>query len=509
MSPPPPAPHTTADTFGTFDTFDTFDDGRPATPRYDLAELQRLDDECRAAAAAIGLHVPEVVFHLAPAERIYDIAARGLPGRYPHWRFGQDYERMKLDHDHGRSRIYELVLNTQPYQAYLLEGNSWVAQLLVMAHVYGHCWFFDNNGHFAQTDRRFLHRVRAGADRIDGYGRRHGRSEVEDLIDAVQAIAHHAPSRLLGAPRSEPPPPPDTDLYGDLFPEESAAAAERHRQQREAWAQRIPREPEADLLGFLMHHAPHLTDWQRDVISIIREEAAYFAPQRRTKIANEGFAVWVHTQIMQAMQLSSDAFVEYNRLNAEIGQPHPFSVNPYNLGYELWREVERIYDHPTADDAARFPGAGAISGRERVLELAATCDDAALVGAFLTPEVCDRCRLYAWKAEGSTRLRCTSREADEIRAQLFHQLSHLSVPRIEIVDADVSRAGGLWLAHRHEGVGLDAQYATNTLPHVARLWGRRVYLETVTATDNGLSPLWFTCDPGRDSAEPHTAAPLG
>ena len=105
---------------------------------YTLDDLQRIDEECQAAARGLGLVVPEVVFHYAPAERIYDIAARGLPGRYAHWRFGRTYEREKHGYDHGASRIYELVLNTEPVQAYLLEGNSLVAQTLVIAHVYGH-----------------------------------------------------------------------------------------------------------------------------------------------------------------------------------------------------------------------------------------------------------------------------------------------------------------------------------------------------------------------------------
>ena len=284
-------------------------DGRRAVAIYDLAELQQLDDECRAAAAGLGLDVPEVVFHLAPAERIYDIAARGLPGRYPHWRFGQDYERMKLDHDHGRSRIYELVLNTQPYQAYLLEGNSWTAQLLVMAHVYGHCWFFEHNGHFAGVDRRFLPRVRAGAERIDGYGRRHGHTEVEDFVDAVQALALHAPMRLVTTRRSAPPPAPAPGRYDDLFPDETAAARRAHEAEVAAWRNRVPREPDPDLLGFLLRHAPRLDDWERDVISIIREEASYFAHQRRTKIANEGFACWVHSQIINGLQLETAEFL--------------------------------------------------------------------------------------------------------------------------------------------------------------------------------------------------------
>jgi len=476
---------------------------------YDLAELQRLDDECRAAAAGLGLDVPEVVFHLAPAERIYDIAARGLPGRYPHWRFGQDYERMKLDHDHGRSRIYELVLNTQPYQAYLLEGNSWVAQLLVMAHVYGHCWFFEHNGHFAQVDRRFLPRVRAGAERIEDYCRRHGRSEVEDFVDAVQAVALHAPMRLVTTARPAPPPAPEPGRYDDLFPDETAAARRAHEAEVAAWRGRVPREPDPDLLGFLLRHAPRLDDWERDVISIIREEASYFAPQRRTKIANEGFACWVHSQIINGLQLETAEFMEYNRLNAEVTQPHPLSVNPYNLGLALWEEVERIHDRPTPEEAERFPAAGdpGLPGRERVLELAATMDDAALVASYLTPGVCDRCHLFAWERQSATRLRCTATEADEVRDALVAQLGHMGVPTLEVVDADAFRAGGLWLTHRHEGVGLDPLYAANTLPLVARLWGRRVYVETVAPRPEGLRPVWYRCGPGDRQAETLTIAP--
>ena len=450
---------------------------------YGLDDLQRLDDECRALAAALGLDVPEVVFHFAPAERIYDIAARGLPGRYSHWRFGRDYEQMKLSHDHGRSRIYELVLNTEPYQAYLLEGNSWVAQLLVIAHVYGHCWFFQHNSYFANTDRKFLHRVRAGAERIEDYGRRYGQARVEDFVDDVQALAIHAPMDIVKRQAARPPSARPVDTYSDLFPTEAAAAQRKHDDNVDAWRARFPREPDPDLLGFILAHAARLEDWQRDIVSILRDEAAYFSPQRRTKIANEGFAVWVHSQIVQGLQLPTDEFVEYDRLNASVGQPHQMSVNPYNLGYELWKEVERIYDHPTDEERIQFPGAGEISGRARVLELAAVCDDVSLIAQFLTAGVAERCKLFAWEREpgDQNKVRITTREAEEIRDKLVADLSRRGTPRILVTDGDAFRKGALWLEHRHEGSGLDAEYAQGTLPAVARLWGRSVYLETVAS----------------------------
>lgn len=472
---------------------------------YDLHELQRLDEKCRAAAADLGLEVPEIVFHLAPAEQIYDIAARGLPGRYSHWRFGQGYERMKLAHDHGQSRIYELVLNTQPFQAYLLEGNSWVAQLLVIAHVYGHCWFFANNRHFEQADRKFLHRIRAAAERIEDYARHHGRVAVEDFIDSVQALALHCPIEPLRPGPATPPPALVEDAYADLFPDEAARRRAEHDRAHDEWHQRFPHEPESDLLAFVLRHAPRLEDWQRDVISIMREEATYFMPQRRTKIANEGFASWTHMQIVQAMNLDTDEFVEFDRLNASVVQPHLRSVNPYNVGVELWREVVRIYDEPTDEEREKWPGAGEIGGRERLLEVASVVDDAALVAEFLTPAVCERAKLFAWERdpERASVLRVTSREADEVRATLLRELWTLGIPRIVVTDADVFHQGGLWLQHcAEDAVGLDPEYAAGTLPHVARLWGRAVTLEGLERHEDTTRPVWYQCLPGDESATP-------
>jgi stage V sporulation protein R len=470
------------------------------TRTYDLDELQRLDDVCRQTARDLGFEPPEVVFHLAPADRVYDLAARGLPGRYAHWRFGRDFERLRLAHDHGQARIYELVLNTRPYQAYLLEGNSWAAQLLVIAHVYGHAWFFEHNEHFRRADRRFLHRVRAGAERMDDHGRRHGVEAVEDLVDAVQALSVHAPTVApppsAGAERPEPPSP---DPYEDLFPEEAARRRAAHDQEVQRWRRRFPRAPERDLLGFILEHGHRLEPWERDIVSLVREEAAYFLPQRRTKIANEGFAVWLHQQIVQSLQLPTDEFLEFARLDATVTQPHPLTVNPYNLGLELWREVVRIHDAPTAAERERFPAAGHMAGVDRVRELASVCDDAALVAEFLGPEVCERCGLFAWRRElPSDRrfLKVTTREADEVRALLLRDLRSLGVPTLEIVDADALGRGALWLVHRDEGVGLDREYALGTLPHVVRLWGRTVVLESSQGSAELRRPVWYVCEPG-------------
>lgn len=281
------------------------------------------------------------------------------------------------------------------------------------------------------ADKKFLHRVRAGADRIEQYARTHGRDVVDDFVDDVQAIAVHAPDQRFRRVAPAPPSMPAIDPYADLFPEAADASRVAHEQEVAAWHARFPREPEEDLLGFVAQHAHRLEDWQRDVISILREETAYFAPQQRTKIANEGFACWTHLQIVQQMHLPTDEFVAFAKLNAGVIQPDPLQVNPYNVGHELWCEIERIYDDPSPEERDRYAGTGQIRGGERVLELASTMDDVSLVAAFLTCGVCERTKLFARKRDRPGRpdrndrnvLRTTSREADEVRAGLLRELT--------------------------------------------------------------------------------------
>ncbi|MTI83273.1 MAG: SpoVR family protein, partial [Firmicutes bacterium] len=38
--------------------------------------------------------------------------------------FGKAYHKMKTQYDYNLSRIYEMVINSDPCYAFLLEGNS-------------------------------------------------------------------------------------------------------------------------------------------------------------------------------------------------------------------------------------------------------------------------------------------------------------------------------------------------------------------------------------------------
>lgn len=106
-------------------------------------ELQKAKTEIEIIAREFNLDFFETIFEVVSYEQINQFAAYGgFPSRYPHWKWGMEYDQISKGYKYGLSKIYEMVINTDPCYAYLMEGNSLMIQKLVMAHVYGHCDFF-------------------------------------------------------------------------------------------------------------------------------------------------------------------------------------------------------------------------------------------------------------------------------------------------------------------------------------------------------------------------------
>jgi len=477
---------------------------------YTLADLQAIDERCRAIAAdELSFEVPEVIYHLVRPEEVYFAAANGLPARYSSARWGAQFDDAFGRYQRGQERIYELIFNTRPVHGYLMDGNSLVAQTLVIAHCLGHGYVFENNLWLGAVDREIMSRVLSAAERIADYMGAEGRDRVEDFLDACHAIAPHQPQAQLirKAPASEPEP--RSQPYDALFPEEVAAERERVAAERAALRRRFPREPQEDLLGFIEAHARGLEDWQHDVISIVRSEQSYFVPQMRTKILNEGAAVLTHQEICQRLFLPTDSYWEYEHLNAGVVQPHPGRVNPYNFGINILREIMRIATDPDDEERERWSWAGNADPYERIRAVLATYDDEALLREFLTPKVCELSQLYAFEHihQDPRRIRVSSREADVIRELLILQHSTVGIPQIVIVDADFRGRGELLLEHRPIGIGLDEEYARGTLTQVAALWRKPCTVRTISGRDTE-EPIWFTGYPGGRS-ERHVREPRG
>jgi len=466
-----------------------------ARSTYTAQDLQVVEQACIAHAHRLGLDPPEILYHLVPAETVYSVACRQVPGRYSHSDFGVQYERMKAAYDRGEGRIYEVIFNADPAHAYLLEGNSFVAQVLVIAHCLGHGDMFRHNPYFGPTDKDFPARVRSAAARIDRYYARHGRRVVEDFITACQAFAPHAPLDRLGRRYRAPEPVFEPQPYDELLPRETEQRRIDVDRARDEHRRGFPVEPERDILAFVAEHGHRLEDWQRDIISIVRAEQEYFAPQARTKVLNEALAVWAHQHILQALDLDSDAFVEAQALNAQVVCPRASDLNPYNLGIELLREIEMIargdLDGLDDEERTRFVGwAGAVDPGAKVIEVAHSHNDVSFIREYLTPRVCERSRLRA-QAEPDTE-RVAREEFEAVRDTLVRHHTTLGVPVVEVVDGDGRGRGELWLEHRDEGgPGLDDEYARGTLRLLAGLWGKPAVVRTTGRLNGVARPVWY------------------
>ena len=264
-----------------------------------LSDIQR---EIERYAKGFGLEFYETIFEVLGYDEINMVAAYGgFPNRYPHWRFGMEYEQLSKGYEYGLSKIYEMVINNNPSYAYLLESNMDVDQKLVMAHVYGHVDFFKNNYSFQHTNRKMMDEMANHATRIRRIIDKVGIEPVETFIDRCLSLENlinqHAP-HFPAKSRDEAPDRPievrgfKTDReYMSHFINPQAFLDEQRKKLEEERAQKkkFPEKPERDVLAFLIEHAP-LERWEADVLAVIREEAYYFAPQGQTKIANEGWA---------------------------------------------------------------------------------------------------------------------------------------------------------------------------------------------------------------------------
>ncbi len=490
-----------------------------------VAQAEILDWQARIEQHAqdFGLDFFPTVFQMVTFEQMNEIAAYGgFPTRYPHWTFGMEHERLAKSYAYGLSKIYELVVNTNPCYAYLLECNPLVDQKLVMAHVYGHCDFFKNNLYFAHTNRKMMDELANHGMRIRRYMSKHGFEAVESLLDDCQCVDNLIDLHSTFIKRRV-----EVRTAADLFeererqtarrlpasdymeryinPPDFVAEQERKLVEEETSQRRLPERPERDVLLFLLEHAP-LDNWQREVLALIREEAYYFAPQGQTKIMNEGWASFVHSNLM-TKQLATDAeIVDYAEHHSGTMGRRPGSLNPYKLGLELLRDIEARWDKgqfgkewDECDDFERRRAwdTGAGLGRQKLFEVRKLYSDVTFIDEFLTPEFCAEQGLFAYDYDDDDNLyRIASRQFPDIKRKLLFQLTNFGQPHIAVMDANHENRGELYLKHDHEGLDLKMREARDTLHSLYRLWKRPVHLETVV--DDWNVVLTFTGSEDKD-----------
>jgi stage V sporulation protein R len=389
---------------------------------------------------------------------------------------------MKMMYDFGLSRIYEVVINTDPSYAFLLEGNSLIQNKMIIAHVMAHVDFFKHSVYFSHTNRNMLDVVSTHATRIREYEFKYGQKTVEALLDAVLSIQEHTdPHFFIRKAEAEPEGERKREKrhhprspYDDLFKAEKAQA----EPETEPAEKREPPQPEKDIVYYIMKNAPVLESWQRDVMGMIHEEMAYFIPQMQTKTLNEGYASFFHARIMRELDLTDKEHIEFAHLHSAVVSPHKGSLNPYYVGYRILEDIEKRWDNPTDEERQRFGRKGG-EGRQKLFEVRELDNDISFLRNYLTKELVEDLDLYVYELQDEEEWVITDKTWERVRNQLVADMTNFGFPYIEVLDGDYNRNRELYLRHRYEGAELDVEYAQKTMEYVYKLWGRDVHLETV------------------------------
>ena len=416
-------------------------------------------DDILKCAVDIGLDPFPTDFHTVPANVLYDIAARGLPGRYSHWSHGKEFYDGITRHDYRFGRIYELVINSNPCQAFLLDTNSDIINLMIKAHVYGHSDFFKNNRVFEGTDRESHINVPMRAERIKNYEEIYGEDEVRKVIDHALTVEFYVDQKGFQEKIKEDKNNNTNRLskneeYNDILNIDKDQKIERKSYEEKMRYKGLPCN---DILSFLIKEAP-VEDWQKDIMSIVRLDGLQFIPQIKTKIANEGWASFVHQKIMRQLDIPDADFMEYAQENANVVSAHSYSLNPYWLGLQICRDIEEKY------------------GMDELLKVRRLETDASFLRNYLTEELVEKLGLIRFAEDGRYYVVQTT-EWEKIRDGLINDLTD-RFPDIQIVDKNYDNKGELYLKHNHNGKDLKKHDAIKVLKHLRELWKRDVYLET-------------------------------
>lgn len=467
-------------------------------------ELEEWRQQIREWAIDYGLDFYTTIFEVLDWKQINMVAAYGgFPNRYPHWRFGMEYEQISKSYAYGLSKIYEMVINNDPCYAYLLHSNKIVDQKLVMSHVYGHCDFFKNNHYFEPTAKNMMDQMANHKVRLQRLVDKLGFDRVETFIDVCLSIENLIDFQLpffkpkISKPENEVDETEQRDVHKlkvdkeyleEFINPKAFIEFQKQKQEKETKEKvKIPQHPDKDVMGFLLNHAP-LSRWEYDILSVIRKEAYYFAPQAQTKIMNEGWASYWHSTIMTQKALTDSEVIDFADHHSGTVAMSAQALNPYKIGIELFRHIEERWnkgqfgkEYNECDDmVVRKKWDKKLGlGREKIFEVRRIYSDVTFLDEFLTADFCREYKLFAFSYNPlSNRYEISDRDFDVVKKKLLMSLTNFGQPLISIVDANYGNRGELKLMHEHDGIDLDIQYARETLKNLHVIWKRPVLVET-------------------------------
>jgi stage V sporulation protein R len=429
-----------------------------------ISDLEMWDQKICTIGEALGLDWYPIEYEICDyKEMIGHMAYTGLPTHYRHWSYGKSFDRIQTEYNLGMSGLpYEMIINSDPSISYLMTENPMPTHILTMAHCVGHSDFFKNNRMFAETGAdTVIDRFKAAGKRVKKYMEdpNIGVDAVERILDACHSIKFQVP-RTPGLKRRDHKKL--KEYYRQLVINDNTG------RYKDFDINKVPLEPDSNILRFIAENDKFLEDWQRDLILIVEQESLYFVPQAFTKIMNEGWACLIHEKILNALKLPDDYYLSFIKLHNQVVRPHLGAVNPYHLGFKIFKHIEKEL------------------GFQECIRVRETCNDETFIKSYLNQELCSELNLFSFSfdtADGVNRVRNISNEQgwQTVRDDLIKNVGLNSAPIVLV--KELRKDGTLVLEHQHDGRDIELSEANKVFEHINDLWGGEVKFTTIIEDD--------------------------
>jgi len=477
----------------------------PKNSEWTIELLKKYEREIAQIAEKFNLDTYRAQIEIITAEQMMDAyASTGMPIYYHHWSHGKQFLTIEKNYKRGHMGLaYEIVINSNPCIVYLLEENTMAMQILVLAHAaFGHNSFFKGNylfHHWTSADAIIDYLVFA-KKYISQCEERYGIDAVEEILDACHALMNHGVDRYRRSPQLSLQEEKARQTEREEFLQSQINAIwktiPKSKKKSKEPEKRFPTDPEENLLYFIEKNAPLLETWQREVVRIVRKIAQYFYPQRQTKVMNEGWATFWHYTIMNELfekKLINEPFmVEFLHHHTNVIYQPPFShphyngLNPYTLGFSIFRDLQRICEEPTPEDKRWFPDIVNTNWVKTLDFAMRNFKDESFIAQFLSPKVIRDLKLFALADdEQKNELEISAIHNDAgyqyIRSTLAKQydLSNID-PNIQVYNVDRRGDRTLTLRYYQSSQRPLSENAKEVIKHLYKLWGFPVKLETVS-----------------------------
>ena len=491
-------------------------------------QLQKDVMNIKKLAEEAGLDFFPVNFEIITKKAMVEFGTYALPNRYSHWTFGKQYGKLKNLSNLGVLEILEMVLNANPARAFLLDSNTLVEHRMVIAHVFAHVDFFKHNYWFSKTNRNMIAEAKFHERRIKELETEYGKKDVEEFLDLCIALQWHVDFYAVFKPKEKQvkkvssacirqfanidevdmeagfekgagemeegkvvtgaagagPAAGDRDAAIGLSGQSILydPAEDKGKEEEAGVAPPSGDMEDRDILKFLLREAP-LTEWQKEIVQIVHDEIIYFIPTSLTKIMNEGWATYWHTEICQTY-LDFEEFQQFAIRHSELMSSR--GLNPYKLGFMMYGEIRKQWDDKFGEGA----------GLQKIYEIREFEDDVSFVRNYLTQKICDECGLFLFEQDKKTgEMVIKSTSVEDIKVSIINEIANFGKPLIVVRDGDYRDNEELYLEHKFDGRELDMNYAVDVMKALYRIWRRAVHLETILGekrtlvTYNGEKPV--------------------